>query len=341
MDYLHPTTTADRIDADACQTPGRSCPLHYRYAPHSFRREAETQCDTLYVVGGLYGNAVAMDSVMALFDREPGAKRLVFNGDFNWFNVDPEGFVRLNQQVLEFDALRGNVETELAAPTDADAGDLDDAGCGCAYPAWVDDGVVERSNRIIGRLRATARRFPALTQQLARLDMHRRVDVGGLRVAIVHGDAESLAGWGFAQEQLRERAHRQRVRSWFDAAQVDVFACSHTCLPVFHTLPMAGRPNAPMVLNNGAAGLPNFKGQTDGLLTRISVRPFVGPERCFGQGCGGLHVDAISIPINQHDWGEQFLRQWPQGSDAHLSYWRRISQGPDYDAAQALVSSAD
>ena len=336
--------TDDPIDAGARQSPGRSCPLHYRYAPHSFKREAEAQCDTLYVVGGLYGNTVALDSVLALFDREPGAKRLVFNGDFNWFNVDPEVFARLNQRVLGFDALRGNVETELAAQGGADDSVLDsvdDAGCGCAYPAWVDDGVVERSNRIIGWLRATARRFPKLTQQLAALDMHRRVDVGGLRVAVVHGDAESLAGWGFAQEQLRERAHRQRVRTWFDAAQVDVFACSHTCLPVFHALPKAGRPIAPLVLNNGAAGLPNFKGQADGLLTRISVRPFVGPERCFGQCCGDLHADAITIPINPKIWGQQFLRQWPPGSDAHLSYWQRISQGPDYDEAQALVRSED
>jgi hypothetical protein len=171
--------------------------------------------------------------------------------------------------------------------------------------------------------------------------MHRRVDVGGLRVAIVHGDAESLAGWGFAQEQLQRREHRQRVRHWFDAAQVDVFACSHTCLPVFHALPMAGRPITSLVLNNGAAGLPNFKGRLDGLLTRLSVHPFVGPERCFGLRCGQVHADAISIAIDQRAWSAQFLRQWPAGSDAHQSYWQRISQGPAYDKRQALVSSVD
>lgn len=332
------TNSDTDADADARQPPGRSCPLHYRYTPHSLNRPAEAQCDTLYVVGGLYGNLPALDSVLALFDREPGSKRLVFNGDFNWFNIDPDGFDRLNRRVLGFDALRGNVETEISAP--GHDGD-EDAGCGCAYPAWVDDGVVERSNRIIGRLRATARGFPGLTRQLAALDMHRRVDVGGLRVAIVHGDAESLAGWGFAQEQLQQRGHRHRIRGWFDAAQVDVFASSHTCLPVFHTLPMAGRPIAPVVLNNGAAGLPNFKGRLDGLLTRLSVRPFTGPERLFGQRCGDLHADAIRIPIDQHAWCEQFLRQWPAGSDAHRSYWQRISQGPAYDEAQALVRSHD
>ena len=36
--------------------PGRSCPLHYRYAPQSLRRPPEIAADTLYVIGGLYGN---------------------------------------------------------------------------------------------------------------------------------------------------------------------------------------------------------------------------------------------------------------------------------------------
>jgi superfamily II DNA/RNA helicase len=51
----------------------------------------------------------------------------------------------------------------------------------------VGDGVVERSNRILQRLRATAQRFPALQARLAALPMHRRADVGGLRVATIVG----------------------------------------------------------------------------------------------------------------------------------------------------------
>ena len=43
-----------------------------------------------------------------------GRKRLVFNGDFHWFDADPAAFARVQQQVLEHEALRGNVETELA-----------------------------------------------------------------------------------------------------------------------------------------------------------------------------------------------------------------------------------
>jgi hypothetical protein len=330
--------------------PGRSCPLHYRYRPEVFSRPADPGCealDVLYVVGGLYGHAGALAQIMALFAAEKGRKRLVFNGDFNWFNVEPAAFEALNTTVLGFDALRGNVETELADPHAAA-----DAGCGCAYPDWVGDGVVERSNRILQRLRATAQRFPALQARLAALPMHRRADVGGLRVAVVHGDAESLAGWGFAQEHLQQPAHRARVRQWFQAAQVDAFACSHTCLPVFHSLPTPGQACAgaavPVVLNNGAAGMPNFRGEAAGLFTRIATTPFAGAGRRFGTTRAGagqtvfldavaVAGDAATVQAAQAD----FLRHWPAGSDAHASYWARIAAGPDYSPEEALRTSLD
>lgn len=319
--------------------PGRSCPLHYRTAPAALARPADAQCETLFVVGGLYGNEGALDAVIELFEREPGPRRLVFNGDFNWFNVDDAAFEAINTRVLAFDALRGNVETELS-PGHTDTDTDTDAGCGCAYPEWVGADVVERSNRIMQRLRATARRFPALTHRLAALPMQWRVDVAGLRVGVVHGDAESLAGWGFAQEHLRDAAHRQRVRGWFEAAQVDVFACSHTCLPIFQSLPLPGRALSALVANNGSAGMPNFRGDPTGLLTRISVRPFNGSERRFGVLRGGVHIDAIAVHSDTARWQRSFLRQWPPGSDAHASYWDRITRGPDFEFSDALSDAA-
>ena len=324
-------------------SPGRSCPTHYRYGAEAFAHAQPLHCQTLYVVGGLYGNEPALAQVLDLFAQEPSAhpgdKRLVFNGDFNWFNVDAAAFERINTTVLGFDALRGNVETELA---DTNADTSDDAGCGCAYPAWVGDGVVERSNRILQRLRDTARHFPALTQHLAALPMWLRVDVGDLRVAVVHGDAQSLAGWGFAAEHLQDAAHRDTVRAWFDRAAVDAFACSHTCLPLFLQLPARGRARAPLVLNNGATGMPNFRGDGAGLLTRIALRPFAGPPaaRRHGLRSGALHIDALAVDSQSPAWRAQFLCQWPEGSDAHASYWQRIDAGPDWQPAQALQDHA-
>jgi hypothetical protein len=144
---------------DANDAPGRSCPVAYRYSPADFRRPAEIEAEALYVIGGLYGNPFALDAILDLASQETPRPTLVFNGDFNWFDVDPDGFGRLNARVLAHAALRGNVETELAT-------DDERAGCGCAYPEWVADAEVARSNEIAARLRHTGRAFPALRDGL-------------------------------------------------------------------------------------------------------------------------------------------------------------------------------
>ena len=319
--------------------PGRSCPLGYRYAPADLASPAAWHTETLYVAGGLYGNRPALRRLLALYAREPEPKRLVFNGDFHWFDVDDATYAEIGTSVLAHDAIRGNVETELAA--DPDAADADATGCGCAYPAWVDDAVVAHSNAIQRRLRATARRQPELTRAAAALPMWLRVEVGGLRVAIVHGDAQSLAGWGLAQEQLADAVHAATVARWFEAAQVDAYACSHTCLPVFQRVGPGAVHRGGLVLNNGAAGMPNFAGDRAGLLTRIATRPYDGPERRYGLCQAGLHIDAIGIDYDTAQWQDDFLAQWPPGSAAHASYWQRIVDGPTHAPEQAMRVAAD
>ncbi len=313
-------------------TPGRSCPLHYRYRPEDFASPAPArlaQLDVLYVVGGLYGNEWALARVLELFEREHGRKRLVFNGDFHWFDAEPQHFERVQRQVLQFDALRGNVETELADETAA----VDsEAGCGCAYPDWVGDDVVTRSNRILRRLRGVT--TAEQRRQLAALPMWLRADVGTLKLGLVHGDAESLAGWGFSQEHLQETEQRQRVQAWLAAAQVDAFACSHTCLPVFQALPT--KSGTGWVFNNGAAGMPNFSKDPAGLFTRIATTPLESAQLRFGVQHGGVHVDAVALAFDAKAFERQFLDTWPAGSDAHASYFQRIQQGPAYSAEQCV-----
>jgi hypothetical protein len=314
--------------------PGRSCPLHYRYSPAAFDVAAPpalAALDVLYVVGGLYGNELALQRVLELFARERGTCRLVFNGDFHWFDADPAVFARVQRGVLAHTALRGNVETELAAEPSGD-----DAGCGCAYPAWVGDGVVERSNRILARLRGAT--TAAQRAELAALPMWLRADVGAMRLGLVHGDAQSLAGWGFAQEHLREPAQRDAARRWFDEAHVDAFACTHTCLPVFQSLRTGG--GARWIFNNGAAGMPNFAGDGAGLLTRVALTPYGGPARRFGVRCGDVHVDAVAIEVDAADVRRRFVAQWPPGSDAHASYFERIVHGPAYTPQDAVREEA-
>lgn len=182
-------------------TAGRVCPLNYRTRPQDFNpgQAAHTvHAETLYVVGGLYGNRFALNTVEALFDAEPTqppAKKLVFNGDFHWFDAEPQWFSEIQTRVLKHLATRGNVETEIANPHYDEA-----VGCGCGYPDWVGQEIVDRSNRILGRLRQQASLEQA--QALAALPMGMVAEVGQCHFGIIHGDPSSLAGWGFAREHL-------------------------------------------------------------------------------------------------------------------------------------------
>lgn len=306
----------------ASEGPGRGCPLSYRYDAGVLSGAAALQADTLWVAGGLYGNSFALETLLALYADEPGAKALVFNGDFHWFDVQPSSFSEVQSCIENFLATRGNVESELAAPEDG-------GGCGCGYPGWVDDETVRRSNAIIGRLKAAAAAFPDALQRLAALPMHLAADVGGERIAIVHGDADSLAGWGFSQEALATRAGWNHARQAFARAGARVFASSHTCLPVLQAFP-GGRA----LVNNGAAGMPNFAGTRFGVATRISLVP--AKKALYSLRAGALYVEAIALPYDHAGWRQRFLEQWPAGSDAHRSYFERIANGPRYAMAQAL-----
>jgi hypothetical protein len=296
--------------------------LSYRYGAAALAHDPQLEVDTVWIAGGLYGNPYALERLLELYEREPGSKALVFNGDFHWFDIDPLWHARINDTVLGFQATRGNVETEMASP---DPG----AGCGCDYPEWVDDGTVERSNAILARLARTAARYPAALERLAALPMHLVVRVGPERVGIVHGDAESLAGWGFSQETLATWHGYFAAERAFDEARVRVFASSHSCLPVLH-----GFEGARCIINNGASGMPNFRGTRFGIATRIGVSPH--RRALYGQRAGAVHVEAVALDYDAPAWERSFLAQWPAGSDAHRSYFERIAAGPRYAIAQAL-----
>lgn len=307
------------------QVAGRSCPLHYRYAPESLARPPDAGLaglDALYVAGGLYGNLEALTALLQLYGQDPAPRKaLVFNGDFHWFDIDPARFAAIQAGVLAHHALRGNVETELA-----DEQFDPDAGCGCAYPDWVGDGVVERSNRILARLRGAT--TPEQRAALRALPMTARAEVAGVQLALVHGDAESLAGWGLAQEHLQEAAYREQADAWLRRAQVQALVSSHTCLPVFQALPSGA------VLNNGAAGMPNFRGDPGGLVVRVGRVAL--PGAVLHLPLAGLHAQALRLPVDATAQLAAFERQWPVGSDAELSYGARIRSGPEYGVGQAV-----
>ena len=300
-------------------TPGRICPLRYRYGPLAIASAPERGVDTLYVIGGLYGNLEALNAVEAMAGAESGPVTLCFNGDFNWFNVDDAGFRAINERVLRHDAILGNVEAELGEGSDA-------AGCGCAYPESVDQGVVERSNAIHARLKRTAARHPDLLARLDALPMVARYRVGAARVGVVHGDADALAGWRFDVAALDDPALQAWRAEAFAKAEVDVFASTHTCLPALRRFDFDG---VKLVANNGAAGMPNARGKRFGILTRIGTAPAPHP-RLYGHSLQGVHVDALAIHYDDALWQQLFLENWPEGSPAWLSYFDRITTGPQH-----------
>lgn len=306
-------------------TAGRSCPMAYRYGAAALAKAQATRVQTLYVVGGLYGNPFALSRIEEMADAEKEPVTICFNGDFNWFNADDENFRFINAAVMRHHATQGNVEFELGSAQDS-------AGCGCAYPENVDQGTVERSNRIHAKLKEVATRHPDLLAQLMTLPLFARYQIGSMKIGVVHGDADSLAGWQFDGSELDKADNHSQIVAAFSEAEVDIFASSHTCLPVLQQFKLARGHG--VVANNGAAGLPNFRGQSAGLLTRISLHtsPHVP---LYGMKLNEIRIDALPIEYDQTAWQKHFLSGWPFGSDAHTSYFGRIVNGPDYSQSRA------
>ena len=319
---------------------GRSCPAAYRYRPEALAQPARLEADTLYVVGGLYGNLVALRAVLERADREPGGPAaVVFNGDFHWLDIDPDDFHAVSHAVLAHHATKGNVEAELASD--------EDAGCGCAYPDYVGDDVVDRSNQIITRLHTTASRFPDLVRRLGELPRYLTASVAGERVGILHGDPESLAGWRLALEAMApgDPAVRRQVGwrgrpttpadllDWFGRADVAVFASTHTGLPYAQVVPDGRRQR--LVVNNGTAGLGNFAGTAFGVVTRLSSDPRPPADSLYGTTVGALRCDAVALRFDLDRWRRRFLAQWPPGSPGHRSYFTRLTRGTHLRLAQA------
>ena len=319
-----------------------ACPVEYRYTAKGFRRPPSLVADAVYVVGGLYGNVEALHEILRMRDAEGRAGRrveLVFNGDHNWFNVDAASFREINEAALAGTSIRGNVEAEIAKPSDG--------GCGCNYPDYVNAEYVARSNAIMRRLQRTAADFPDVRQALGALPMTRTIEVGGERIGIVHGDAELLSGWSFAAESLSpngrscsgdeataELTPRETIYRIFRDADVTAFASSHTCLPHARDFDVDGR--ARLIMNNGSSGIPNFANTGFGIVTRISSDLAVPRESLYGITLGGARFDALPVGFDTGAWLERFQRNWQPGSPAYEAYFKRLVAGPAFELGDAV-----
>ena len=106
---------------------------------------------------------------------------------------------------------------------------------------------------------------------------------------------------------------------------------------------VGGDQSKPSIANNGAAGMPNFRGTRFGTITRIGAVPVpaaLAGVRLYGADVDGLHVDALAVRFDAAAWDADFRRLWPAGSDAEVSYGRRIADGPPFGIDDALGRSA-
>ncbi len=260
-------------------------------------------------------------------DAADGAQPLVvLNGDFHWFDIGHDDFDRIEAEVTDTICLAGNVEAELGDPDVS-------AGCGCAYPDFVDDATVERSNTIMATLQATVAARPAAAARLAALPRLLRLRLGSTTVGVIHGDPVSLAGWRLAIENVtgRDPTDAATVRDWAQRGGVDAFACSHTCLP------WVGVLGDTPVVNNGSGGMPNFRDRLYGLATRIAPAQRPAGDAVLAIEHADLRYEAIPLRYDGASWWARFSRAWPPGSAAMASYGERIRRGPDFTPAQAQV----
>lgn len=302
---------------------GRACPIDYRLDQSVWSEEPseENTFDTLLVVGGMYGNPFAGEEIHRMYEREcellgeDGKVGVILNGDMHWFDRTAEEFAKIEELAEGFIPLIGNVEAEVRRPLDVGV------GCGCAYPDCTDDASVSRSNRIHHMMRAAVQAVPELVAKLEGRPAHMVASVKGCKVGITHGDEKLLGGWDCAIEQMEDVLRQAELSDFMQDNGIDIFATTHTCAAV------AMKLAAGVFINNGAAGLPTFKGQQFGVLTRISGTPC--EDAIYRAEYKGVYIEAVPVRYDHDAYVEWFDGLWKHNSPAEISYRGRILNGPD------------
>ena len=138
-------------------------------------------------------------------------------------------------------------------------------------------------------------------------------------MGVTHGDEKLIGGWDCSRESLQDPLRQEELSHWMRETGIDVFATTHTCSPAAMMLADGA------VINNGAAGLPNFSGQDFGIVARISTTP--AKEALFGIERKGVHIEAVPLRYDQAAYVEWFDALWTPASPAAISYRDRIVGG--------------
>lgn len=287
----------------------------YSIAPEEWDAEPFAQCETLICVGGLYGNVEAMKTVVNMLEEEVGRVCVVLNGDYHWFDGTLESFKEIEQLVKPYYPMNGNVEFELSREQACGV------GCGCSYPTTMSDAFVGRSNAIYERMKSAIDQEPGLAESLFGRPSWGIVQVGDALVGLTHGDEKSVSGWGCSVDNLQNEDRLNELDSFFKAHSVDILSTTHTCAAAAVKLPHG------VVINNGSAGLPEYKDLLYGLISRISLNPH--PDAIYRTKFKGVYVEAVPVRYDQAAFISWFDSIWESDSPAAQSYRPRAVGGPD------------
>lgn len=310
-------------DSGGVATPGikgRVGAEDYAIAPEEWDKPPVAKCDVLYSVGGVYGNIEAMKTVREMVKSEQGDVCVVYNGDYHWFDGTAENYLEVERLLEGSIPMNGNVELELARLEDCGV------GCGCSYPTTMSDAFVGRSNAIFGRMKESVKDLPEV-RAIGNRPAWGVVEVGEARVGITHGDERSVSGWGCSVENLQDPARKAELDQFFSERSIDVLSTTHTCAAAALALSRG------VVINNGSAGLPEYKGKLFGLVNRVAKTPH--PDAVYRAKVKGVFVEAVPVRYDQGAFISWFDSVWELDSPAAQSYRPRAIAGPDttYDDA--------
>lgn len=295
----------------------------YAIAPEEWDKEPFATCDTLYSVGGLYGNVEAMKTVVKMLEDEEGEVCVALNGDYHWFDGTLESFEEIEELVAPFVPMNGNVEFELSRV------EACGVGCGCSYPTTMSDAFVGRSNAIYGRMKAAIAQRDGLAASLQGRPAWGIVRVGDALVGLTHGDEKSVSGWGCSVDNLHKPERIEELEGFFAERSIDVLSTTHTCAAA------AVKMENGVVINNGSAGLPEYKGLLYGLINRISKTPH--PDAIYRTMVKGVYVEAVPVRYDHDAFIAWFDSIWEEDSPAAQSYRPRAVAGPDTVFTDAVI----
>ena len=181
------------------------------------------------IFSDIHANLAALEAVLADMDTR-GLKERYCLGDL-------VGYATFPNEVVDT-IRRSGIPTVMGNYDQGVGHDSDD--CGCAYKTPEAKAL---GNRSIAWTNAyTSAESKAFLRNLL---PHIRVQLGGLRVLLVHGSPRKINEYLFAE---RPDASLERL---LDVAEAEVLVCGHTHLPYHKVLP-SGRH----VVNDGSVGKP-------------------------------------------------------------------------------------